>query len=61
MRKPGQRLAVIAERKHSFAMPRGVGLHERPAIARTRLEHEEVNILRGILAAIDQALGKAKR
>jgi tRNA/rRNA methyltransferase len=33
----------------------------RRLFARTRLEHEEVNILRGILAAIDQALAKVKR
>jgi tRNA/rRNA methyltransferase len=33
----------------------------RRLFARTRLEHEEVNILRGILAAIDQVLEKAKR
>jgi tRNA/rRNA methyltransferase len=33
----------------------------RRLFARTRLEHEEVNILRGILAAIDQALDKARR
>jgi tRNA/rRNA methyltransferase len=33
----------------------------RRLFARTRLEHEEVNILRGILAAIDEALGRTKR
>ena len=30
----------------------------RRLFARTRLEHEEVNILRGILASVDQALKK---
>jgi tRNA C32,U32 (ribose-2'-O)-methylase TrmJ len=28
--------------------------------SRTRLEHEEVNILRGILAAMDRALQRAR-
>ena len=32
----------------------------RRLFARTRLEHEEVNILRGILAAIDQALARLR-
>lgn len=32
----------------------------RRLFSRTRLEHEEVNILRGILAAVDQALQKAR-
>ena len=32
----------------------------RRLFARTRLEHEEVNILRGILASMDQALKKAR-
>ena len=32
----------------------------RRLFARTRLEHEEVNILRGILASVDRALKKAR-
>ena len=33
----------------------------RRLFARTRLEHEEVNILRGILASVDDVIGRRKK
>jgi len=42
------------------ARPRRLLPRLRRLFARTRLEHEEVNILRGILSAIDEALKRAR-